>query len=126
MLTEPKTVGFVAPESPPTSMLNSLCVLYDKLGDILHGYLVEVRESQAPEQPGMLLIALHLGPSLDPERVARDSTTVIQETYHGPFSIDLTVLDDTSEMAQNITSNFPPSYSRGKFTNAMRPRIKLQ
>lgn len=126
VLTETKMVGFVAPESPPTPMLNSLGALYDKLGFILHGYLVEVREPDAPEQPAMLLIALQLAPNRDPERVARDSTTVIQETYDGPFSIDLIVLDDSSEMAQNIKSNFSPFYSGGKPTKSIRPRLVLQ
>ena len=120
VLSEARKVLFATPQSQPTAMLDSLSVLYDRLAFIRQAFLVEVRESQA-EQATMFLIALQLALDGDPERAARDSTTVIQETYDGPMSIDLMVLDNASEMAQSIRG-FPPFYTRDALTKAARPK----
>ncbi len=126
VLPEAKQVLFTSPRSPPTAMLDSLSVLYDKLAFIEQAFLVEVREPQAPELATMFLIALRLAANADPDRAARDSTTVIQETYDGPMTIDLIVLDNASEMAQRIGTDFPPFYTRGMLSKVVRPNEMRQ
>jgi hypothetical protein len=112
VISEPRPMQFTAPKSPPATMLSSLSVLYDTLGFVARGFLLEMRAPEAPDVVRTLLVALELDGRRDAHRAARDSTTVIQETYHGPLPIDLIVLDDVSEMAQLIRSEFPPFYSR--------------
>ena len=93
-------------------MLSSLSVLYDTLGYVSRGFLLEVRAPEAQEHVQTLLVALELDGGRDPHRAAGDSTTVIQETYHGPLPIDLIVLDDVSEMAQLVKREFLAFYTR--------------
>lgn len=126
VVAESRPMGFTAPESPPAAMLKSLSVLYDKLGVVQQGFLVEVRAPETPEEVRMLLIALKLDPCNDPQLAANDSTTVIQQTYHGPLAIDLIVVDDTSEMFRSIQSAFSPFYSRQTFTRPTKLTGKLQ
>lgn len=126
VVVESGPMGFTAPESPPAAMLRSLSVLYDKLGVVQQGFLVEVRAPETPEEVCMLLIALQLDPGNDPQLVVNDSTTVIQDTYHGPLAIDLIVLADTSEVFRTIQGSFPPFYSRQTTTRQSQPGGKLQ
>lgn len=126
VITQDRQVAFLVPTSPPEAMLHSLSILYEKLDFVRHAFVLEMREPRATDQEPLLLIALQLDPNVDPEQAARDSTTVIQETYQGSMSIDLIVLNDTTEMAQRIQSEFSPFYTRGTRTKAARPKETFQ
>lgn len=111
-VTEEQQIGLTAPASPPEAMLQSLAILYGKLGVVRQAFLVELREPAALDQVRALLVGLRLDPGTDPQCVAQDSTTVIRETYCGPLPVDLIALDETSGLAQSIAREFSPFYVR--------------
>lgn len=94
ILDEEKSIIIEAETDPPAETIVALITLYSHTPDIDEAHLVRCRAPSHPERSTSLIALVGTG---DMDRVLRESSDVIRDTYHGCSTIDLMIMLDTDQ-----------------------------